>query len=64
MGSAGVAIAKVLIGIGAGVLMAWQWTVSFMGGNPQSLEEWLTLLGVGFITLVMVYILLDKLGKS
>lgn len=61
---AAISIAKVLIGLGAGIVLAYQWASMRMDGSPQTAEDWLTLVVVALIATVLVYVLLHKLGKT
>lgn len=61
---AAISIAKVFIGLGVGALLAWQWSLMRMDGNPQTTDDWLTLAGVAVVVTVVVYLLLHKLGKT
>jgi len=63
---AAIAIAKFLVALAAGGLLAHIWTQA--RGEADALlypdAPWAIAYGAGIITTVMIYVLLSKLGKS
>ena len=53
-------IARVLVSIGAGVLLAYEWGEF----RPMDKDNWGVLAGVALVAMVMVFVLLRKLAKT
>jgi len=53
-------LARVLVAIGAGILLAWSWQEF----RPADRENWGVLFFVWLVPTVLIYLLLRKLAKS
>lgn len=53
-------VARVLVSIGAGVLLALEWSEF----RPMDKENWGILAAVALVAMVMVFVLLRKLAKT